>query len=130
MSDLVERLREIANEQTYCNGLMCAAESWMEDAADRIEELECMLQTKSDTCNFYKASVEELEVEVRELNECELDLLKRLDAAEDDNERLRAEIKNAFFEGHKCAYHTAEGEKPGCWNRSKALAAVKEASDD
>ena len=47
MSDLIERLREIANDETYCNGRMCSAETWMEGAADcieakdkRIEELE------------------------------------------------------------------------------------------
>ena len=32
-------MREIAKDQTDCNGLMCAAQSGREDAADRIEAL-------------------------------------------------------------------------------------------
>lgn len=39
MSKLIQTLRDIANDQTYCNGLLCAAEPWIEDAADELERL-------------------------------------------------------------------------------------------
>ena len=64
MSDLVERLREIANDQTYCNGLMCAAESWMEDAADRIEALEREVSYLREREKRHMDYIEELEAQV------------------------------------------------------------------
>ena len=102
MSDLVELLRDIANDQTYCNGRMCAAESWMEDAADRIEELEAAALKWADSSLQKTDRIEELEAEV---------------------ERLRAALTDIRDSTYRSAVMLRA-------RADRALAAVKEASDD
>lgn len=49
MSKLVKVLRDIANDHTYCNGRICQAEMWMEEAADAIEKLRAEVSALRET---------------------------------------------------------------------------------
>lgn len=58
--------------------------------------------TKTTMCALQSA-LEDRDAEIEELRECELDLLKRLDKAEDEIERLRTAIAYAYEPGCDCA---------------------------
>ena len=101
MSDhLIKRLRDIANDQTYCNGRMCAAESTLDEAADEIERLQSRIDalhehdgTMCPICAM-ENEIERLREEVKRLQiewtDAEIDWQRREENLKAEIERLRA----------------------------------------
>ncbi len=116
MSDLVERLRRNADDQNLC-GVdagrtgTCHAAFTMDQAADRIEELEKALAEYKKQADGYYHEAADAMAEI---------------------ERLRGALMDAYYEGWDDAKHILTIDVDIAWNLSeaKALTVVEEVLHD